>query len=137
MTNWNERNRAVIAEFRANAGKVAGRELLLLTTRGRKTGREHVTPLMYIRDGQRYSVIASRGGDPNNPHWYKNLVANPRVRVEVGPDSFETDAIVADEAERERLFALQAARYPFFNEYQKKVERRIPVVILPRPAKQA
>ena len=135
MTNWNERNRAVIDEFRANNGRAgsAGNDaLLLLTTTGRKSGRPHTTPLMYLADGDRLAVIASKGGHPSDPDWYRNIVANPKVRVEVGDESFETEAIIAEPEERDRLFAVQAERHPFFAEYQQKVTRRIPVVVLRR-----
>jgi deazaflavin-dependent oxidoreductase (nitroreductase family) len=132
MTNWNERNRAVIEEFRANNGRAGNAPLLLLTTTGRKSGRPHTTPLMYLADGDRLAVIASKGGHPSHPDWYRNIVANPTVRVEVGNESFETRASIAEPEERDRLFALQAERHPFFAEYQQKVRRRIPVVVLKR-----
>jgi deazaflavin-dependent oxidoreductase (nitroreductase family) len=134
MTNWNERNRSVIEEFRANNGRAGAAPLLLLTTTGARSGRPHVTPLMYLADGDRLAVIASKGGHPSDPDWYRNLVANPTVTVEVGSERFETEARVAEPEERDRLFALQAARYPFFAEYQQKVARRIPVVVLERGA---
>ena len=132
MTNWNERNRSVIEQFRAGGGKAGARPLLLLTTTGARSGRPHTTPLMYLADGDSFAVIASKGGDPRHPDWYRNLVANPTVRVEVGGEDFETEARVADPEERDRLFALQAARYSFFAGYQDKVKRRIPVVVLAR-----
>jgi deazaflavin-dependent oxidoreductase (nitroreductase family) len=132
MTNWNERNRNVIEEFRANGGRAGARPLLLLTTTGAKSGRPHTTPLMYLADGDSLAVIASKGGDPSHPDWYRNLVANPTVRVEIDGDSFETQARVAEPEERDRLFALQVERYPFFGQYQQKVKRRIPVVVLER-----
>ena len=134
MTNWNERNRSVIEEFRANGGRAGTRPLLLLTTTGAKSGRPHTTPLIYLADGNSMAVIASKGGDPSNPDWYRNLVANPTVRVEVKGESFETQARVAEPEERDRLFALQVEQYPFFGQYQQKVKRRIPVVVLERPS---
>ena len=86
----NDLNRQVIEEFRANAGRLGGkhegRPLLLLTTTGRKTGRTHTTPVMYLADGNGYCVFASKGGAPEHPAWYRNLVANPRVIVEVGTE---------------------------------------------------
>ena len=132
MTDWNERNRRVIDEYRATEGKTGQRPLLLLTTTGAKSGRRHTTPLMYLEDGTRLAVIASKGGNPANPDWYHNLVANPIVTVEVGGETFETEARVAEPAERDRLFAAQAERYSFFAEYQRRVKRRIPVIILER-----
>jgi deazaflavin-dependent oxidoreductase (nitroreductase family) len=129
-------NDDVIREFRANAGKVGGRwegrDLLLLTTTGRKTGREHTTPVVYTRDGDRLLVYASKGGAPDHPYWFKNLVANPRVTVEVGADSFEATATPTEGEERNRLFAEQAERAPQFGEYQKRAGRVIPVVALTR-----
>jgi len=132
MTNWNERNKSVIKEFRANGGRAGNGPLLLLTTTGAKSGRPHITPLMYLADGDRLAVIASKGGHPSHPDWFRNLVANPTVTVELESESFETEARVAEPEERDRLFALQAERYPFFAEYQQKVKRRIPVVVLKR-----
>src|SRR4051812_19164878 len=116
MTNWNERNRTVIVAFRANNGRANGPALLLLTTIGRKSGRPHVTPLMYLADGDRFAIIASKGGHPSDPDWYRNLVANPTVTVEVGGETFDTEAQVAEPEERDRLFGLQAERHPFFAE---------------------
>ena len=137
MTNdWNTRNLKVIEEFRANAGKVAGRyarmPVLLLTTRGAKTSRSHTTPLAYSRDGERLVVIASKGGSPTNPDWYHNLVANPQVIVEVGREKFEAKASVLTGEERDRAFAQQAAQMPFFADYEKRTPRKIPVIALER-----
>ena len=132
MTNWNEHNRSVIEQFRAKGGSSGARPLLLLTTTGAKSGRPHTTPLMYLADGDSFAVIASKGGEPKHPDWYRNLVANPTVRVEVAGEDFETQARVAEPEERDRLFALQGAHYPFFAGYQNKVKRRIPVVVLER-----
>ena len=129
-------NDDVISEFRANAGKVGGRwegrDLLLLTTTGRKSGREHTTPMVYSRDGDRLLVYASKGGAPDHPDWYKNLAANPHVTVEVGPETFEATATPLEGEERDRLFAEQAERWPQFGEYQERTERVIPVVALTR-----
>jgi deazaflavin-dependent oxidoreductase (nitroreductase family) len=127
-------NDDVIREFRENAGKVGGRwegrDLLLLTTTGRKSGREHTTPMVYTRDGDRLLVYASKGGAPDHPDWFKNLVANPRVTVEVGADKFAATATPLEGEERERLFAEQVERWPRFGEYQERAERVIPVVAL-------
>ena len=135
MTNWNERNIPVIEEFRKNGGKVAGRpggSLLLLTTTGAKTGKKRTTPLMYTRDGERFVVIASKGGSPTNPDWYHNIVAKPSVSVEVGAETFEAKALIAKGRERDELYTKQAELYPFFADYQKKVTRAIPVIVLER-----
>ena len=130
-------NEAVIEDFRTHHGQItkgpfAGRSLLLLTTRGAKTGHERINPLAYTRDGDRIFVIASKGGAPTNPDWYRNLRANPRVTVEVGPERFEANAIVTKGAERRRLYDLQAARMPAFKDYETKTTREIPVVVLER-----
>jgi len=112
----------------------AGAPLLLLTTRGAKSGEERTTPLVHTRDGDRYVIIASKGGAPTNPAWFHNLVANPRARIEVatpsGIDELEVQSRVAEGEERDRLFASQAALMPNFDEYQRNTTRRIPVVVL-------
>ena len=144
-------NQAVIKEFRANQGKVVGlmeetpdlqalaskldilgQPLLLLTMAGAKTGRTLVRPVCYSRDGQRLVIIASRGGDPRNPPWYYNLVANPVVIVEVGTEKFKAKATQVYGAERDRLFAEASKRMPLFAEYQNKTKRQIPLLILTR-----
>jgi len=130
-------NRDVITQFRANGGQIKegmfkGAPVVLLTTKGARTGATHTTPLVHTRDGDRYVVIASKGGAPTNPAWYHNLVANPTVTVEVGPEKFQARATVARGEERDRLFNAQAARMPGFAEYQRNTTRRIPVVVLER-----
>lgn len=130
-------NRDVITQFRANGGQIKegmfkAAPIVLLTTKGARTGATHTTPLVHTRDGDRYVVIASKGGAPTNPAWYHNLVANPTVTVEVGPKKFQARATVARGEERDRLFNAQAARMPGFAEYQRNTTRRIPVVILER-----
>jgi deazaflavin-dependent oxidoreductase (nitroreductase family) len=127
----------LIEQFRANDGRLltgpfAGRTLLLLTTTGAKTGRSLTKPLAFSRDGDRYVVIASKAGSPTNPAWYHNLVANPRVVVEVGPERFEAQASVAEGVERERLYAQQAGALPVFADYQRRTSRQIPVIVLER-----
>ena len=129
-------NTQIIEEFRANDGKLSGhwegRDLLLLTTTGRKSGRKHTTPMVYVRDGDRMLVFASKGGAPNHPDWYFNLVADPNVEVEVGAERFEATATPLPREERDRAFAEQAAKVPAFQEYQDKTARVIPVVALTR-----
>jgi deazaflavin-dependent oxidoreductase (nitroreductase family) len=131
--SWNEK---VIEEFRANGGKVGGQfegaPLLLLTTTGAKSGRSTTSPVMYLPDGDRLVVIASYAGAPRNPAWYHNLVAHPRVTVEVGDESFAATARVIAGDERDALYARQAALYPGFREYEEKTSRVIPVVALER-----
>lgn len=136
MSAMNDFNQGVITEFRANEGKVggpfAGASMLLLTNKGAKSGTLRTTPLVCSADGDRIVIIASMGGAPNSPAWYHNLVANPDVTVEVGTEKYRARASVAQGAERDRLFAAQAALMPQFNEYQAKTTRRIPVVVLDR-----
>lgn len=130
-------NKMVIAEFRANAGKVGGQftgaTLLILHSVGAKSGKTRVTPLVYQDLGKgRVAVFASKGGAPTNPDWYHNLVANPRARVEIGAETFDVTASVARGEERTRIFTAQKERYPNFAEYERKTKRQIPVVILER-----
>ncbi|HLG64889.1 MAG TPA: nitroreductase family deazaflavin-dependent oxidoreductase [Ktedonosporobacter sp.] len=133
MKDW---NRQVIDEFHANGGKVGGpfegAPLLLLTTTGAKSGKKSTTPLMYLPDGDRMFIFASKGGSPTNPDWYHNLVAHPNATVEVGTDKFDVTATVVTGEERDRIYAEQSKRYPNFAEYQEKTTRRIPVVELKR-----
>jgi deazaflavin-dependent oxidoreductase (nitroreductase family) len=136
MGNPNNWNKAIIEEFRANGGKVggqfAGMPLLLLHTIGAKSQQPRINPVAYTTDGDRYVVIASKGGAPTNPDWYYNLVAQPLVTVEVGTEQFQAQAAVATEPERTRLYDQMAAARPNFAEYQRKTTRSIPVVILTR-----
>ena len=129
-------NQAVVKEFRANQGKVGGAmegmPIVLLTMTGAKTGRTLIRPLCYSRDGDRIVIIASYGGAPKNPPWYHNLVANPVVTVEVGVEKYKARAAQVSGAERDRLFAAQAKLMPFFNDYQQKTKRSIPVLTLTR-----
>jgi deazaflavin-dependent oxidoreductase (nitroreductase family) len=132
---WQRMNEPVIAEFRANGGRVKGRQypVLLLTTTGAKSGQPRVTPLNYTTDGDRLVVIASKGGSPTHPDWYRNLVANPEVTIEVGAETFRARATPAVEPERTRLFDQQAAQQPFFDGYRRRVKaREIPVVVFER-----
>ena len=134
MNDWNTQ---VIEEFRANGGKVGGRwegrDLLLLTTTGRRSGRLHTTPLAFARDGDGLLVFASKGGAPKHPDWYWNLVADPHVEVEVGTERFDAVATPLVGEERDRAFAAQVERSPAFGEYQAKTDRVIPVIALTRP----
>ena len=136
MTNRNDRNRTIIEEFRSNGGRVGGnfegRPVLLLSTTGAKTGLRRVNPLMYLADGERWLVFATKGGNPKNPDWYHNLVANPAVTVEVGTETVEGRAEVIAGDERDRLYAKQAEAYPQFAEYERRTSRIIPVIALSR-----
>ena len=132
----NEFNLNIIKEFRENGGETSGpfkgRPLLLLTTKGAKSGETSTTPLVYTRDGDNYVIIASMGGAPKSPAWYFNAKANPEVTLEVGTEKFAARASIAEGAERDRLYAQQAATMPAFTEYQQKTTRVIPVVVLSR-----
>jgi deazaflavin-dependent oxidoreductase (nitroreductase family) len=129
-------NASIIAEFRANGGKVGGpfegAPMVLLHTTGAKSGQERVNPLVYTRDGDRYVVIASKGGAPTNPDWFHNVKANPKVTVEIGEETFAATASVAEPADRDRLFAAMAELMPGFKDYELKTDRVIPVVLLDR-----
>lgn len=105
---------------------------LLLTTTGRRSGQSRTTPLIYGRDGERYLVVASRGGTPAHPAWYENLVAQPEVQVQVMADRFTARARTATPAERPALWKTMAAIWPPYDEYQARTMREIPVVVLER-----
>src|SRR5438876_1579468 len=127
MTTWNERNAAVIEEFRSHAGQVQGRgSLILLTTIGAKTGQPRIVPLMLVTDGDRILAVASKGGYPKHPDWYLNLLAHPEVTVEVGTEKFETTARILTGEEREHAFARAVAVFPPYSDYQKNTTREIP-----------
>jgi len=125
-------NRALIAEFRANGGVEPGRPLLLLTTKGARTGEPRTSPMMFVPDGDRLLVIASNAGAPAHPLWFRNLLADPEVTVEVTGETYPATAVVAQGEERDRLFAQIAEKYPFFLDHQAKAGRTIPVVALVR-----
>ena len=105
---------------------------LLLTTTGSKSGRALTLPLIYGRDGDRYLIVASRGGAPDHPAWYKNLAAQPAVRLQVGAEKFAARARAASGTERARLWKVMTAIWPAYDEYQAKTTREIPVVVLER-----
>ena len=135
MTDPNDPNRKIIEEFRANDGIVGGMfegmPLLLLHHVGAKSGTERVNPLAYQRlAGASVAVFASKGGSPTNPDWFHNLVANPVVTVEVGTGRYPAKARVATGEERERIWSAQKKAFPQFADYEAKVTRDIPVVVL-------
>ena len=129
---WDERNDKVIEQFRAQAGNVGAGKTphLLLTTTGAKSGLPRVNPLHYSTDGDRFVVVASKGGFATHPDWYFNLVAHPEVTVEVGAERFRARASVAEGAERERLYSEHAALLPHFADFPKRTKRQIPVILL-------
>jgi deazaflavin-dependent oxidoreductase (nitroreductase family) len=129
--------RGLIEDMRAHGGAVtsgpmAGRPLLLLTTKGAKSGEERRAILTYTRDGDKYVVAGSKSGAPTNPAWYHNLLAHPIVGVEVGGETIEARATNIDGSERDRLWANHVAARPEFAEYPKKSGRVIPMITLER-----
>lgn len=137
MSDMNDFNQGVIKEFRANHGKVgggfAGAPMVLLTTKGAKSGATRVNPLVALLDGDDIYVFASKAGAPTSPDWYHNLVANPQVEVEFGDDRFTATAVpITSGPERDRLYAAQVALQPGFADYEKSTTRVIPVVELRR-----
>ena len=130
-----EYNRKVVEAFRANGGNVEGwGPLILLTTRGAKSGQPRVYPLMSVPAGDNYIAVASKGGAPENPLWYHNLLAHPDVTVEVGNETFAATARLLTGDERDQTFAKAVAVFPPYGEYQKKTARQIPVFLLERRA---
>lgn len=127
-------NRSLIETFRANGGELpndlAGSRILLLTTTGAKSGRERTVPLGFVRTGGKTYIVASLGGRPENPAWYHNLVANPTVTVELGPDRYRAEAIVLQGEERDRIFEICGRKISNFADYQKRTSRVIPVIEL-------
>jgi deazaflavin-dependent oxidoreductase (nitroreductase family) len=134
IENLHERNRQLIEEFRAAGRRLEGRPLLILTTKGARTGRPHTTPMMFVEDRDRILVIASAAGAPRHPAWYHNLVANPTVTVERDGEVYEATAIPLTGEDRDETFGRIAERYPFFAQHQAGITRRIPVIVLQRTA---
>ena len=126
--------------YRATGGKLFGRmgksPILLLNTVGRKTGRKRTTPLLYVMDGEGFVIIASKGGAATHPAWYLNLKANPEAMVEIGDREVQVEAGVADPEEKARLWEKMVEMYPTYDDYQRKTEREIPLLVL-RPVKRA
>ena len=136
MNDW---NRGLIEDYRKNgkptSGPFVGRQVLLITTTGAKSGQERTNPLVWTKDGDKLVIVASKGGAPTNPAWFHNLRKNPLVTIELGKEKFTARASVATpESERRRLYDQHAATHPGFKDYEKKTTRRIPVVKLERVA---
>jgi deazaflavin-dependent oxidoreductase (nitroreductase family) len=133
-TTPNDFNAGVIEEFRANGGTAGGifegKPLLLLHNTGAKSGKDFVTPLVYLEDRGNWAIFASKGGAPNNPGWYHNLKAHPEVSIEIGTDTIEVIAEEVTGPERDRLYAIQEEQQPQFAEYAQKTDRKIPVIVL-------
>jgi deazaflavin-dependent oxidoreductase (nitroreductase family) len=140
MSDTNDWNTKIITEFRANEGRVGGQfegaPLVLVHHRGRKSGREFVTPMMYLPsdDADAIYVFASRGGDASNPDWYYNLVEAKEATIERGTETYHVSIRDVTGGERDRIYDEQARRYPGFAEYARQTEgiRTIPVVELRR-----
>lgn len=134
MAAMNDFNQQVIAEFRENGGVVGGpfqgAPMVLVHHRGAKSGTSRVSPLVYQAVDGGYAVFASKGGAPDNPDWYHNLLANPDTEIEVGDAVIAVTARVAEGDERERIWTKQKADFPNFAEYEASTSRTIPVVIL-------
>jgi deazaflavin-dependent oxidoreductase (nitroreductase family) len=132
-------NQGVIRAFRENGGVVSQPPfpIVLLTTTGARSSRRTTTPVALGVDGGRVFVVASKGGAPVNPSWFYNLRANPSVTVELGGESYQARAVIAEGSERDRLYGLISAQVPAFREYEQNTDRTFPVVILegvPAPA---
>jgi deazaflavin-dependent oxidoreductase (nitroreductase family) len=132
--DWAAINAPIIDRFRKAGRRAATKQpLLLLTTKGARSGLERVTPLNFSRDGDRYIVMASKGGSPTHPDWFHNLVAHPTVTVEADGERFAAHAQVSEGSERSRLLRIHSTAMPFFGAYEKRVKRReIPVITLER-----
>jgi deazaflavin-dependent oxidoreductase (nitroreductase family) len=132
-------NSSLIDDLRAHGGHATsgtfvGRQVLILTTTGAKTGRRRESPLAYTRDGDRIVIVASKGGAPSHPAWYHNVIANPHVTVELDGERFEATATVATGDQRRRLYDGHVEVHPGFADYEKRTERVIPVIVLQRNA---
>src|SRR5258706_6361589 len=132
---WLAAQEAVFDEFRTygrpKTGFFAGGDVLLLGTKGAKSGEHRVSQLTFTRDGERLVVVASKGGAPTNPAWFANLVANPIVTVESGGEKFEARATpITAGPERDRLYAQHAVTFPGFLGYERQLSRRLPVALL-------
>jgi len=134
MSDMSDFNTKIVEEFRANGGKVGGQfegaPVLLLHTTGAKSGQSRLNPMMYREVAGGYAVFASKAGAPTNPDWYHNLLAHPDVKAEIGTETVELRARVAQGQERERIWTGQKAAYPGFADYERKTTRQIPVIVL-------
>jgi deazaflavin-dependent oxidoreductase (nitroreductase family) len=128
-----------VERYRETGGEVGhnwkrGSKILLLTTKGRKSGEPRTTPLIYEGDGDRYVIVASKGGAPEHPGWYRNLQKDPNVELQVRDEVFAARARTAEGEERERLWRLVNEQWPDYDNYQTRTDREIPVVVLERTA---
>lgn len=137
MANRLATNAAVIAHFRTNRGQVPAPyddppPMVLLHTIGARSGREHLVPMRAMVDGETFYLFASAHGSPRHPDWYHNLRAHPEILIELGTETIPVRATELSGAERDAIFARQAARFPTFAEYARRLERTIPVIRLDR-----
>jgi deazaflavin-dependent oxidoreductase (nitroreductase family) len=135
--SYEDFNRNLIKDLRTHGGKATsgpfqGRDVLILITKGAKSGETRESPLAYTRDGENLVVVASKGGAPTHPSWYHNLVTHPEVTVEAEGERFKARAHVPQGEEYERLYTQHADVLPTFHEYRKKTSRQIPVIVLER-----
>ena len=131
--------KAHVRRYRETDGEVGhiwkeGSTILILTTTGRTSGEPRDTPLIYAEDGDRYVIVASNGGDPEHPGWYRNLEKEPEVELQVLGDVFPANARTAEGEERDRLWEKANEVWPHYREYQQRTDREIPVVVLERAA---
>jgi deazaflavin-dependent oxidoreductase (nitroreductase family) len=139
MTEWDPEawTRSLIADMREHGGRpssgpMAGKPLIVLTSIGAKTGEPRTAIVTYHKDGDRWAIAASKGGDPKDPQWFHNLEAHPDVTIEVDNEKVPVHAVVTDGAERDRLWDDHVAALPEFGEYPKKTDRVIPMILLER-----
>ncbi len=137
MSSYGDFNKNLIADLRAHGGKATsgpfhGRDVLILTTKGAKSGEIRENPVVFTRRGDHYVIVASKGGAPTHPSWYHNLLKHPEVTVEVLGEKFKVRAQVADDEEYETLYQRHADVNPGFHDYRKKTSRKIPVIVLDR-----
>ena len=126
-----------VRRYRETGGEVGqiwreGSTVLLLTTTGRRSGEPRTTPLIYAQDGDRYVIVGSKGGAPEHPGWYGNLTKTPNVELQVGDEVFPARARTASGEERERLWRIANEVWLHYDEYARKTDREIPVVVLER-----
>jgi deazaflavin-dependent oxidoreductase (nitroreductase family) len=134
MSDMNDFNAKVIDEFRANGGRAGGMfegmPLVLVHNVGAKSGKEYVTPLVYLGEDGRTFIFASKAGADSHPGWFHNLKANPETKIEIGSDTVDVVAVELTGEERDRIYEAQKAQQPQFAEYEAKTDRTIPVVEL-------
>jgi deazaflavin-dependent oxidoreductase (nitroreductase family) len=128
-----------VRRYRETGGEMGhvwkeGATILLLTTTGRKSGEPRTTPLIYAQDGDRYVIVASKGGAPEHPGWYENLTKTPQVELQVKDEVFPAQARTAEGGERDELWKKANDVWPHYDEYQSQTDREIPVVVLERSA---